>query len=255
MALRETAGVDLDRASSYGERHAAVYDTIYGLRFDPAAAVAAILAAADAGPVLELGAGPGRLAIPLARSGIVVDGIEASAAMRAALRAQPGGERVGLFAADLADFDLPRHDYAVAVCAVSTLFMLDHDAQRTSIRAAAQHLRPGGRLFIEAFRPDPTRFDQHGHRVEHRPPHNGTAHVVHSTHNPTERTIDIAHELTDHSGHSTTHAVTLYYRSTTEIDQIAHAAGLELVDRWHDWTARPAQPTTNDPITIYSARQ
>jgi hypothetical protein len=70
---------------------------------------------------------------------------------------------------DLADFDLARHDYLVAVCAVSTLFMLSHEAQGSCIPCAARHLRPGGRLFIEGFQPDPSRFDRAGCRVQQRP--------------------------------------------------------------------------------------
>lgn len=118
----------------------------------------ALAAAAAGGAVLELGLGTGRLAIPPARAGIGVDGIEASDAMIRRLRAQPGGGRIGVMQADLAAFDLPRHDYRVAVCAVSTLFMLDHDAQQTCLTAVTRHLRPGGRLFIDAFVPDPARL-------------------------------------------------------------------------------------------------
>jgi len=98
----------------------------------------------------------------------VVDGIEASPAMTARLRAQPGGGRVGVLQVDLADFVLPHSDYSVAVCAVSTLFMLTHNAQLGCLRSTATHLRPGGRLFVEAFRPDPARFDAQGRRVEDR---------------------------------------------------------------------------------------
>lgn len=56
-------------AAQYGQRHAAVYDRIYGARFAPDAAVDALAAAAGAGPILELGVGTGRLAIPLTQRG------------------------------------------------------------------------------------------------------------------------------------------------------------------------------------------
>lgn len=141
-----------------------MYDRIYGARFVPDAAVAALGAAAGDGPVLELGLGTGRLAVPLTEQGVPVDGIEASSAMVAQLRAQPGGAAVGVFQVDLDGFELPRHDYAVAVCAVSTLFMLPSAAaQARCVAAAGRHLRAGGTLFVEAFRPDPSRFDAAGH--------------------------------------------------------------------------------------------
>ncbi len=88
-------------AAAYGQRHAAVYDRIYGMRFAPAAAVDALATAGD-GPMLELGVGTGRLAIPPNQQGVLVDGIEASPAMIGRLRAQPSGDWIGVVQADLA---------------------------------------------------------------------------------------------------------------------------------------------------------
>jgi SAM-dependent methyltransferase len=238
------------RAAAYGERHAEVYDRIYGGRFPPEGAVEALAEAAGAGRVLELGAGTGRLAIPLIARGIEVDGIEASPAMVAKLRTRTGGHRVDIAQVDLADFDLARHDYMVAVCAVSTLFILSHEAQSSCIRAAARHLRPGGRLFIEAFQPDPSRFDRAGYRVEQRPENQGAQHVVRSRHDSADRIIHITHELVDES-HVECYTVDLCYATVDELDAMAAAAGLRLISRWHDWTGSPAQPESPDPISIY----
>lgn len=183
-------------SGDYGDRHAAVYDRIYGTRFAAVPAVTMLAQAAGGGRVLELGVGTGRLAIPLAARGVRVDGIEASRAMLDQLCRRPGGRSVCVFEADLGGFDLPRKDYAVAACAVSTVFMLpDRAAQAGLFGSAARHLRTGGRLFIEAFRPDPTRFDQHGRRVERRPAADGADHVVRSQHDPTTQRITIVHEL------------------------------------------------------------
>lgn len=237
--------------AAYGQTHAPVYDQIYGARFDAVPAVAALAAAAAGGAVLELGLGTGRLAIPLARAGVPVDGIEASDAMIARLRAQPGADRVGVLRADLADFDLPRHDYQVAVCAVSTLFMLDHDAQQTCVNAVARHLHPGGRLFIEAFVPDPSRFDTEGRRIEYRPAPAGGAHTVTSCHDPSGRRIQIVHTLTDPHGHGADYTVILHYATPVELDGIAAAAGLSPAGRWCDWTGTPAGAHSHDPISIY----
>ena len=240
----------MSNPAAYGDRHAAVYDRLYGKRFAPDAAVDALAAAAGAGSVLELGVGTGRLAIPLTSRGVTVDGIEASQAMITQLRAQPGGGRVGVFAVDLTDFELERHDYAVAVCAVSTLFMLTHAEQRSCIAAVARHLRPGGQLFIEAFQPDPRRFDAAGRRVEHRPSPDGSGHVVRSLHDIPGRAIRITHEMTDVTG-TASYDVTLHYRNVDELDSIAAAADLHLAARWHDWTGTPTREDSTDPISIY----
>lgn len=238
-----------DESATYGDRHALVYDRIYGTRFAPSDAVVALTEAAGDGALLELGVGTGRLAIPLTTQGVTVDGIEGSPAMIHRLQAQPGGGAVGIHQADLANFDLPRTDYTVAICAVSTLFMLPHDQQRTAIRAATRHLREGGLLFIEAFQPDPTRFDDDGRRVENR--QTGLDwHIVRSTHDPRQRSIRIEHELSDGTG-SSRYEVTLHYASTESIDAMAAEAGLQLVDRWHDWTQEPARDDSPDPINVY----
>lgn len=256
---RATAGIGQTRrvgdwrASDYGDIHAGVYDRIYGMRFAPGAAVTALAdAAGPGGRVLELGLGTGRLAIPLLGRAVHVDGIEASGAMIDRLRAEPGAARVGVFRVDLTDFDLPRGGYDVAVCAVSTLFMLPgRAAQQSCIASAARHLRPGGRLFIEAFRPDPGRFDAQGRRVETRPDPGGGGHVVRSVHDADRRSIHITHELSDPAG-SSAYDVTLHYATSEELDQMAGLAGLSLTARWHDWTATPAGESSSDPISVYT---
>jgi SAM-dependent methyltransferase len=236
--------------AAYGDRHAPVYDRIYGVRFPPDAAVGALAAVGRGGGVLELGVGTGRLAIPLAARGIQVDGIEASPAMAGQLRSRPGGDAVGVVIADLAGFDLPRKDYEAAVCAVSTLFMLPPVGQRSCIAAAARHLRPGGSLFIEAFRLNPRRFDAHGQRTEHRPTGAGT-HTVHSRHDPAGRSITITHVLGEQDGRTSEYQVTLHYSSLAELDAMAEAAGLELSSRWHDWAGGPLRPDSADPVSVY----
>ncbi|MGI8880562.1 MAG: class I SAM-dependent methyltransferase [Jatrophihabitans sp.] len=238
-------------AAEYGDRHAAVYDRIYGSRFRPDAAVAALAAAAGGGRILELGLGTGRLAIPLVERGVPVDGIEASPAMITRLRARPGGTAVGVFEVDLDGFSLPTSNYSVAVCAVSTLFMLPSpQAQARCVSAAARHLGPRGMLFIEAFRPDPTRFGSTGRRTEQRPTTDATGHEVRSVHDPHAQTVRITHLLRTATDEQT-YEVTLTYATESQLDAMATAAGLHLVNRWHDWTGAPARKSSTDPISIY----
>jgi SAM-dependent methyltransferase len=239
------------QAAEYGDGHAKAYDHIYSQRFATAAAVATLAAVARGGRLLELGVGTGRLAIPLAARGVDVDGIEASAAMIEQLQARPGASLVQVFQTDLDDFSLPRNDYALAICAVSTLFMLrDRAAQTRCLAAAAQHLRPSGLLYIEAFRPDPTRFDPSGWRVEERPTLDDSTHRVVSQHDPVCGTIHISHQLTSDTS-SETYEVTMTYATETELDTMAGQAGLQLVERWHDWSATPATTHSTDPISVY----
>ncbi len=81
---------------TYGDRIADYYDEMVGQLFPAAVTEQAVSFLADlagAGPVLELGIGTGRVAIPLTNRGVAVTGVDASEAMLARLRSRPGGER------------------------------------------------------------------------------------------------------------------------------------------------------------------
>src|SRR5262249_35029277 len=120
--------------SSYGDGMADVYDDWYATRGDIEGAVATIARlASEIGedrPVLELGIGSGRLALPLAARGVDVWGVDASAAMVARLQAKPGGERVPVALGDMADIDLSGipggagASFAVVFAADNTFFNL-----------------------------------------------------------------------------------------------------------------------------------
>src|SRR3989442_624343 len=70
---------------------------------------------ARGGPVLELGVGAGRIARPLAATGIRVDGIDFSAPQVTKLRSMPGGERVSASVGDMTQFALPDR-YTLIYC-------------------------------------------------------------------------------------------------------------------------------------------
>ena len=61
-----------------------------------------IAALAGDGAALELGIGTGRIALPLARRGVRVHGIDLSEAMVARLKAKPGSEEIGVTIGDFA---------------------------------------------------------------------------------------------------------------------------------------------------------
>src|SRR5437764_4245634 len=83
--------------------------------FDPAVLDPAVDFLADlagAGPVLELGIGTGRVALPLSRRGVRVHGIELSPAMVAQLRTQPGASEISV---TVGDFGTTRVDRTVTL--------------------------------------------------------------------------------------------------------------------------------------------
>ncbi len=142
-------------STSYGDGFADVYDDWYADVTDVDATVACMVArAGSGGRVLELGVGTGRLAVPMARAGLDVTGIDSSSAMLDRLRSRDGGDQVAVIAGDMIN-DLPDGPFDAALVAYNTLFNLVADgAQAQCFHAVAERLRPGGTFVVEAFVPD-----------------------------------------------------------------------------------------------------
>ncbi len=137
------------------ERLAALYD------LDAPAGDAAIdwfrgLAQLTGGPVLELGVGTGRVAIPIAKDGHEVVGIDRSAAMlaRAERRARTARAKLRLVEADMRSFSLDR-SFALVTIPFNTFLMLTPDERWACLARCREHLIPTGRLAIDVFQPDP----------------------------------------------------------------------------------------------------
>ena len=94
--------------AAYGDAIADVYDELYDEHRlgDVAQPVSVLAALAGTGPALELGIGTGRIALPLARRGVAVQGIDASARMLDKLRAKPGGEAIPVVLGDFSHFEM-----------------------------------------------------------------------------------------------------------------------------------------------------
>ena len=128
------------------------------------------LAARTGGSVLELAAGTGRIAVPLAEAGHEVTAVDVDPAMLARLRRRAeaagdvAGRRLTIVEADLLDLDtgLPS-SFALAFIALNSLFLLaTRDAQRQAFRVMADHLEPGGLAVVDVWLPDAddlARFD------------------------------------------------------------------------------------------------
>jgi SAM-dependent methyltransferase len=113
------------------------------------------------GPVLDLGAAVGRVAIPLARDGHEVWALDRSPHMLAELRRRladepvPVRERVRIVEGDLARLDLPER-FRLVMVAMNTLQVLTEPADRLACLAGIRaHLAPEGELIFDVALPDP----------------------------------------------------------------------------------------------------
>jgi SAM-dependent methyltransferase len=103
------------------------------------------LAARESGPVLDVGAGTGRVALPLARAGHDVTALDREPELLDALRARAGAVPVTTVVADAVDFSLDRR-FGLVVVPMQTVQLLP---ERAGFLAAARRaLLPGGLLAI-----------------------------------------------------------------------------------------------------------
>jgi len=139
------------------------------------------LASESGGPILELMAGSGRLAVPLAAEGHEVTAVDVDAAMlaRASMRAAAAGpeveRRLELVLDDVVGLELTggrghpdashggadrdvtagRRQFGLAFIALNSILLLpSREAQRAAWRALAGHLLPGGIAAVDAWLPD-----------------------------------------------------------------------------------------------------
>jgi SAM-dependent methyltransferase len=238
-------------ARTYGDRIADAYDELPTHPDDADAAVTCLARLARNGPALELGIGTGRLALPLARRGLDVSGIDTSERMVAKLRAKPGGDEIPVAMADFADVDVAGR-FALIFVAYSTFFaLLDADAQRHCFAGVADHLTPDGRFVLEAFMPDPSRFvrDQHL-EVRHVGVDNAVLSV--SRHDAaTQRVNSLLVRLADDGVR--TWPVRIRYSYPDELDVMAEAAGLRLEHRWGGWDREPFDDDSVKHVSVYAA--
>ena len=112
------------------------------------------IAGREAGPIVEWGAGSGRIAAPLAAAGHDVTAVELSEKM--VERGEEKGENVEWLVGDMQAVDPGRH-YGLAICAFNSFLCLKSvDDSLAFLRNAREHLMPGGLLGVEvsAFSPE-----------------------------------------------------------------------------------------------------
>lgn len=99
------------------------------------------------GPILDVGAGTGRVSLALARAGHDVVALDLDADLLAALTARTNGTRVQTVCADARSFDLGR-EFGLMLVPMQTIQLLGPDDRRAFLARAAAHLAPGGVLAL-----------------------------------------------------------------------------------------------------------
>lgn len=238
-------------STSYGNGFADVYDEWYETVTDVAATVGTTVRfASETGSVLELGVGTGRLAIPLAEAGLRVVGIDSSQAMLDRLTQRcPSDVDVDIVCGDMVS-DLPDGPFDACLVAYNTIFnLLDPDDQARCFREVAHRLRPNGVFIVEAIVPDADA--EPGTDVSVRSMSADRVVLSVSDHQPgTQRTSGQFIELTE-AGGVRLRPWAIRWTLPAELDEMATAAGFELVERHGDMTGAEFDELSTQHVSVY----
>jgi SAM-dependent methyltransferase len=249
------------RVDYFGEGVAARYDEddpgmfapeVIAPTVDFLAALATAGAAGSGGApqtpsALELGIGTGRVALPLSQRGVLVHGIDLSAAMVARLRAKPGADRVTAIIGDFVTATAGRAFRLVYLVYNTINNVTSQDDQVECFRNAAAHLEPGGHFVIEVGVPDLRRL----------PP--GQA-VVPFTVRPGRLGFDeydlvgqgmVSHHYWEKDGQWQNLSVPFRYVWPAELDLMARLAGMRLRERWADWDRAPFTADSAKHVSVW----
>lgn len=102
------------------------------------------LASREAGPILDIGAGTGRVALDLARHGHEVVALDREPAFLDALRARAGTLAVETVVGDAGSFDLGGRRFGLILAPMQTIQLLGSAGRTGFLRSVAEHLAPGG---------------------------------------------------------------------------------------------------------------
>jgi SAM-dependent methyltransferase len=105
------------------------------------------LAKREGDPILDVGAGSGRVTLELARAGHRVTALDLDPSLLGALRNRAGELPVETICADARAFDLSDRDFALCLVPMQTIQLLAGASERTAfLHCARAHLRRGGLL-------------------------------------------------------------------------------------------------------------
>ena len=249
------------------DRWADIYDTVYSHVTDDISFYVEEARRAG-GPVLELGCGTGRVAIPVARSGVEIVGLDSSPAMLDRARSKAKGlgleDTLTFVQADMRDFrpDGPDRKFALVIVPFRGLLsLLTVEDQMRTLERIKLHLAPGGRLVFNIFVPDLEMLSQEADVLYHSrdvtDPETGTSFVVWNQsrfdhHNQLVDTRVVLDELDD------TGAVAgrlyrdyqLRYVHRWEMHHLLGICGYEVVDLYGDFDRTPFDETSEEMVWV-----
>ncbi|MFA1538447.1 class I SAM-dependent DNA methyltransferase [Actinomadura monticuli] len=214
---------------------------------------AAFLAGLAAGrPALEFAVGTGRVALPLSRTGVRVDGIEQSPDMVARMREKPDGDRIEVTMGDMSRAATGR-TYGLVYLVFNTIGnVLTQDGQVRCFENAARHLARDGVFVLECR--VPTAPSRPGHQFVD-PAHIDVDAVGLDVcrYDPVTQILDKNHVRISADG-VVFDPIRLRLAHPPEFDLMARIAGLRLRERWAGWEGEPFTADAWRHVSVYEHR-
>lgn len=180
--------------------------------------------------ILELAAGTGRIAIPLAKQGFQVSAVDLSPAMLQVLEKKYSQENIKTLVGDMKNIQLNKTFDMVYLVFNGITYLKDLNEQIACFENAAHHLKPGGFFLIETFIPKLDRIvlDQ------------VTPYALEEEYIGFDKYDLVNQVLTsyqfDLSGEKVNKFQTQHrYVWPSEMELMGKLAGLELVKKWGNW--------------------
>jgi SAM-dependent methyltransferase len=238
----------MDDDGYFDERVAATYDD------DPMSGpevieptVAFLAKLAGSGRALELAIGTGRIALPLARRGVEVHGIELSRAMVARLRAKEGRGGIPITIGDMATTRIAGRFSLVYLVFNTINNLTTQDAQVACFGNAAAHLRPGGCFAVEVGVPPLQKL---------APGETRLAFGQGDTHWGIDEFDVVTQEFSSHhfrivGDGCERRSIPFRYAWPAELDLMARLAGLTLRERWGGWRREPFTGLSDSHVSVW----
>lgn len=233
----------------------ALYDLEYQNQHDDVGFYVGLAAHAP-GPILELGCGNGRIALPMARVGAVVHGVDRSADMLADLAAkvaeEPAGvrRRISWEEADYRELS-PERRYARVYWPFNALHHCPSAADITRVlRMAYSALLPDGEVVLDCYLPDRSLYQRDPDaRYEERhftdPRDGGVLYSwEQSRWDEATRTHRVIYVYQREDGHQDRIVLDLHMYERAEIEAAIAAAGLQITWEAEEFNGAPIRPTS-----------